>query len=288
MSDILGPADAPHAVTVRPAEDRTFSTLDSWFKDCSGPNNEDGTEIHASWLNGVLAACRSLWRSNGKLADNTTPVVSETGTDDNGLTKAVQHLIQRGQTIFAVDTGTKNNLVVSLAPALREYKSGVTLHIKAKFTNDGNVVVNVNGLGNIPVLRPSGAQLSPNDIPANGAIVITQPTDAVFHLVSGVGNGGGAVGPQGPQGVQGNDGPRGIQGVQGPAGVQGPPGTFPLTPGAIGSMAFRSGNMAGVGATPASGSGSYPGTWQVLSAQLDIGNLGDPGSNGIYLLQRIA
>ena len=54
MADVLGPADAPFAVTVRPPEDRTFSTLDSWFKDCSGPNNEDGTEIHANVVSNIL------------------------------------------------------------------------------------------------------------------------------------------------------------------------------------------------------------------------------------------
>jgi hypothetical protein len=286
MADVLGPADAPFAVTVRPPEDRTFSTLDSWFKDCSAPDNEDGTEIHASWLNGMLASLRSLWRSNGKLVDNVTPVVLEAGTDDNAITSAVQQLIQRGQPIFAVDTGTKNNLVVSLAPALREYKAGVTLHIKAKFANDGNTVVNVNGNGNIPVLRPSGAQLSPNDIPAGGAIVITQPDATVFHLVSGVGNGGGTIGPQGPQGPQGDPGQRGQQGIQGPPGIQGQPGTFPLTPGAIGSFAIRD-VIRGFINLPTPGPGSWPGSWQDVSHYIE-GEGSDGGGTQFVLVQRVA
>src|SRR5262245_61186742 len=121
MSDILGPADAENSVTVRPGDTRTFASLDTWFEDCSSPTADDGTELQASWLNGVMAALRSLWRMNGTLADGGTKIVPEVGSDDDGLTKSVQQLFQRGKPIYAVDTGTKNNLVVALSPPLREY-----------------------------------------------------------------------------------------------------------------------------------------------------------------------
>ena len=123
MSDIIGPADAPNSVTVRPEDERAFSNLDSWFKDCSSPTADDGTDIQASFLNGTLALLRSLWRGNGKKQDGVTNIVPENGNDDAGLLKAVQHLIQRGQTLYGEDTGTENSVVVSLSPALAEYRS---------------------------------------------------------------------------------------------------------------------------------------------------------------------
>ncbi|MBR2117660.1 MAG: hypothetical protein IJ935_03105 [Afipia sp.] len=169
MADILGPAqNTPFATTERPAEDRTFSTLDTWFKDCSSIEADDGTDIKASFFNGLLAQLRALWRSNGKLADAATDVIPDVGTDDNGLTKAIQQLIQRAQNSYAVDTGAANSLVVSLTPALREYKAGVKLRVKVKVTNTGATQINVNGLGLRDVKKADGSALSPGDLVANG------------------------------------------------------------------------------------------------------------------------
>lgn len=166
MTDILGPADAVGAVTDRPVDERTFSTLDSWFKDCSSADAEDGTDLRASFLNDVIAKFRSLWRSNGKLADNVTAIVPEVGSDDNAITKAVQYLIQRGQTNYADDTGAANSIVVTLAPALPEYKKGVRLYVKIAANNTGPTQINVNGRGLRDVTRIDGSPLVQNDLKA--------------------------------------------------------------------------------------------------------------------------
>ena len=42
MTDIVGPANAPNAVTARPADTRSFGALDSWFKDCTSALSNDG------------------------------------------------------------------------------------------------------------------------------------------------------------------------------------------------------------------------------------------------------
>lgn len=189
MSDILGPASAENAVTTRPSETRTFSSLDTWFEDCSSPTAGDGTEVQASWLNGMLAALRSFWRMNGALADGTAKIVPEVGSDDDGLTKSVQQLVQRGQPVFAVDTGARNHLVVTLAPALREYKAGAALRVLAKFSNDGPADIVVNGLAPRAIRRPTLQALSANDIPASGVIEICDD-GAQFQLISA---GAGAV-----------------------------------------------------------------------------------------------
>jgi hypothetical protein len=153
MTDILGPANAVGAVTTRPVDERTYGALDSWFADCTSATAEDGTDIRASWYNGITAALRSLWRSNGKLADNVTPVVAELGSADDALVRAVQYLIQRGQAVFAVDTGTASALVVSLAPAAVEYKDGLSLRVVAKYGPTGPSTINVNGLGVVPIIH---------------------------------------------------------------------------------------------------------------------------------------
>jgi hypothetical protein len=300
MTDIIGPANAPNAVTVRPNDTRTFASLDSWFKDCSSPTADDGTDLQASWFNGIVGALRSIWRANGTLNDGVTKVIPEIGTDDTGLVASIQQLFQRGQPIWAVDNGTANNLVVTLSPALLEYKAGVTLRIQVKLPNTGASVVRVNGLPNRPIILPNGGALPANAFSAEGVIEITDD-GTQFQLVNygGAGGGGsGSVGPQGPagpQGVPGAQGPQGIQGaqgIQGPAGAQGAqgiPGTFPLTPGAIGSFAFGGTQMGGNFTITSTGNVfgvNYPGTWQILSRDSSVYN-GAPVAD-FLLMQRIA
>lgn len=168
MADILGPASAPNSVTERPVELRAFGMLDTWFRDCSSPASEDGTDIQANWLNGVVAALRALWRVNGKKADNVTPVNAEVGTDDAGLAAAMLHLLQRAQQSYAVDAGAANALVVTLAPAPAEIKAGMHLRVKVAATNTAAATIAVNGAAAAPIKHPDGSALSADDLIAGG------------------------------------------------------------------------------------------------------------------------
>lgn len=198
MSDFLGPADAPNSVTVRPTEARTFGNADSWFKDCTSPVLEDGTDIQANWLNGIIAALRSIWRVNGKLADNVTDVNPEVGTDDGGLAKALLHLIQRAQQSYAVDTGVANAIAVSFTPAPPELKAGMHFRVKVKVANTGATTVEVNGGPAIALKHPNGAAMAAGDLLANGIAVIVYD-GTVFQLIAshtdqtGGGGGGGTT-----------------------------------------------------------------------------------------------
>lgn len=166
MVDILGPAASTvGAVTVRPTDERTWGAPDTWFADCSSETAEDGTDIRSSWFNGITAVMRSLWRMNGKLADNVTPVILENGSDDNSLAAAVQHMVQRGTTNFAIDTGTINAVLVTLAPVPLEYKAGLEINVLRSLSNTGPVTIRANGLGVIDVKRTGGAPLQRGDMP---------------------------------------------------------------------------------------------------------------------------
>jgi hypothetical protein len=193
MSDILGPANAPNAVQLRPTEYRTFSsTLDSWFKDCSSDTADDGTDIQAAWLNGIAAALRSVARGNGvTIADPTVKIVPEDGTDDNILIKSIQQLIQRGLPNYADDAGTANSIVVTLAPALIEYKKGLRVAVKIAVDNTGASVININGLGNKPILM-SGLALAAGVMRA-GNICLFSFDGTSFQLIGGAAYGQGTI-----------------------------------------------------------------------------------------------
>lgn len=164
MADILGPASAANSVTSRPSDDRTFGAQDTWFKDCTGPDIDDGTEFRASWFNGVLAKLRNVWRINGALAaDPTTKIVAENEADDFGLSKALQHLLQRDLVRYGVDTGAANALVVSLSPAPPELLPGMVARVKIGHDITGASTLTVNGIGPYPITHPDGSATGQGD-----------------------------------------------------------------------------------------------------------------------------
>ncbi len=170
MTDILGPADAVNSVVVRPPDGRTWASLDSWFRDCSSPTTDDGTDIQAAWLNGVTAALRAVWRANGgTVADPTVKIVAEVGSNDNGLALAIQNLIQRGLTNAAPDTGVADAMLVSLSPAPAELLDGLVVRTKIAATNQTPTpTLSVGTGGPKPVVNWSGQPLNPGDLPASG------------------------------------------------------------------------------------------------------------------------
>lgn len=158
--DIFGPASAPNSVIVRPGETRSFSAADTFFKDCSSPELDDGTEVQSAWLNQMLAVLRAFARANGQTAVGAANIVVEDNADDAILIKAAQHLIQRGQVKYAVDSGTANNMIVALTPVPAELKAGMEIRVKAAASPTGATVLNLNSHGNKPVLKSGGLPLS--------------------------------------------------------------------------------------------------------------------------------
>jgi hypothetical protein len=78
--DLLGIATT-NSVTDRPADDRTLGGVDTWYKNCSGPGQQDGTQLNAHWFNKVMAQLRRAIRGMGITEDNS---------DDDMLLKAIK------------------------------------------------------------------------------------------------------------------------------------------------------------------------------------------------------
>jgi hypothetical protein len=153
--DLFGPASTPGAVFARPGDTRAFTAADSFFKDCSDPSLDDGTELVAAWFNQTLANMRALARGNGNTA-LAVPVVTEDNADDNLLLKAAQ------------DSGTANAMVVSVTPAPAELVSGIVVRFKkSAAASTGAATLNVNGTGAKAVRRADGLPLQFNDLPAS-------------------------------------------------------------------------------------------------------------------------
>jgi hypothetical protein len=163
MTDILGPMDAANSVTVRPADERTPTGSDTFFKNCSSSAAVDGTKIGAGWLNQVSVALRALARGNGLKLDGTTKVLAEDNTNDAILLQAAQHLIQRGLTNVGYDTGTANAASVTFSPAPAELVAGMRFWIK-KYTSANTGAMTLNG---VALNWADGSALVAGDWPAS-------------------------------------------------------------------------------------------------------------------------
>ena len=81
-----------------------------------------------------------------------------------------QHLIQRGLTNYAADSGSANAMAVSLTPALAELKSGLVVRFKkGNANNTGACTLNVQATGAKSLTRLDGSDMRPDDLPAKHA-----------------------------------------------------------------------------------------------------------------------
>lgn len=166
--DLLGyGSNAPNVVTTRPADSRVFGGVDTYGKDCSSPGAGDGTGILAGFMNGMLGQLRALIRGNGQTLA-LAPVITEDNTDDTMVLQAIQQLIQRGQSSFGVDVGVANAVVVALTPPVKEYKNGMRVSVFISSFNTGPATLNLNGLGNILIIRKDLTALQRHDLRAGG------------------------------------------------------------------------------------------------------------------------
>ena len=168
MTDLLGPASATNAVTTRKTDGRSFPTGDTWFKPCTTASAQDGTQIQADFLNGLLAQLRAAIRGNGKLADGVTPVIAENNASDAMLLGAIQALIQRGQTTFGLDTGTTDALVIAPSPAVTEYKAGMRFFVQKNPLVGANITtaptIAVSGLAALTITKADASALGIGDL----------------------------------------------------------------------------------------------------------------------------
>ena len=165
--DVFGPANADGAVTARPTEDRVFGALDTWFKNCSSPTADDGTEYTAEFFNGLLDEIRRVARGNGATGAGS-PVVAESNAGGMALA-AIQHLIQRERTNFAAASGTPDALTITLSPAPPELVTGLRVVVMtgSSANTTASPTLQVNGGTVYPLHGREGAALQPGDLPAS-------------------------------------------------------------------------------------------------------------------------
>ena len=120
-----------------------------------------------------------------------------TNGDEVQLARSVQvDLVNWG-----IDTGTVNNLAVTLDPAPTTLVAGLKVFLLVKHSNTGTTTLNCNG-HIAPVLTQNLANLAAGAVIANGiAILVFDGTQ--WQLMLGTAATGGPAGPTGAAGAQG-------------------------------------------------------------------------------------
>lgn len=88
-----------------------------------------------------------------------------------------------GLNSYAIDSGTTNNLIVTLASPPVSYQLGMMVSVKPANTNTGASVINVNALGNIPIVGPGNGALTGGEISASSLLSLVY--DGVKFRING-------------------------------------------------------------------------------------------------------
>ena len=185
--DVFGPANFTNSTLARPFDGRQFGTTDTWFLDCSGANAADGTDLGAAWFNAITANARALARANGLQLDGQTPVVKQDNGDDL-LLRAIQAMIQRGQSNWAIDGGVPNLILIqpSITPA--ELVAGMPFLVEMASAPTGPTTMRIGTFPPLSVRKSGGAQLTGGEWAAGDLQAFALDGTYVRALGVGAGN----------------------------------------------------------------------------------------------------
>lgn len=91
--------------------------------------------------------------------------------------------IQKGSWVTYLDTGTQNNLVITMDPAPVAYTFGLCAFVKAGFAPTGPAVINVNGLGNKSIVDLTGQPITADQWAASSMLSLRYD-GTNFQLIS--------------------------------------------------------------------------------------------------------
>jgi len=99
--DILGPGqNTANVTTARPADDRTYGANDTWYKDCTSPEAQDGTAFMSSWFNRMLAQLRRAIDGMGIERDNADDDMLLKAIKKAGSTSSIVNLFRASMPLF--------------------------------------------------------------------------------------------------------------------------------------------------------------------------------------------
>lgn len=103
-------------------------------------------------------------------AGNITKLTTAPFLALNGYLPQIPTGVQNNTWVYAADTGTPNNLVVTISPTPTAYGAGMQLVVKAANTNIAASFINVNGLGQVQIVHRDSTPLGYSEIFVGGLL----------------------------------------------------------------------------------------------------------------------
>lgn len=92
--------------------------------------------------------------------------------------------IQNGATIYALDTGTANAVLLAMAPSVATYAEGQKFRSHKLVTNTGACTIDIDGLGPVALNAPDGTPLLSGQLAAGQPFEVIRHTSSQFRVVS--------------------------------------------------------------------------------------------------------
>lgn len=94
-------------------------------------------------------------------------------------------VIESNKLKFAEATGNGNNLIANLPIAPTSYIEGMSVYILTNNTNTGNMTININGLGIVPIYKNVSQEIEPNQVVV-GQIIHLIYDGTAFQLMNDI------------------------------------------------------------------------------------------------------
>ncbi len=160
--------DNSTAATVIPTPGAPGPNLNGFFTVGNPAGQVPATTVDADWLNAVQGELSNAVTGSGQALSKT---------NRSQLLQTVQFF----GGAYAVDTGTVNALVITLAPAITALSQivGMPLRVKVLNTITGAATININGLGAVSITNPNANALVPNQMIGAGSYTMMYDGTAV-------------------------------------------------------------------------------------------------------------
>lgn len=134
-----------------------------------------------SYVDGVSYAGTADASTTAKgIVERATQAEVDAGTDAGGTTAPlfavpsnIAAAVQKSSYVYAADAEASDAYVITLAPAIAAYATGLSILFKPNTVNTGAATINVNGLGAKSILKDKDVVLEDGDLKAGG----------IYHIV---------------------------------------------------------------------------------------------------------
>lgn len=141
------------------------------FKNRSAPTSDDGTYLEKDWKNDERAFPEAILKNAGVVPNGNVDTANDSQVYD-ALISIVSKMITSGAaSLYGKATGSSDALAVTLNRSIA-LTDGAIIYVRAQYANLSSApTINVNGLGDLAIVKGNNLPLSVSDIAGAGYVM---------------------------------------------------------------------------------------------------------------------